>query len=130
MSSGVVKTILGLVGWSYIPDFATNLIFKALQRHLRTPVSPWHYRAVFSLVVLSYLTYNLIEAIYSRPPNFYELLNVPPDVDDNGLKVAFRSFARKYHPDRVGTEGTAVFMQVRAGYEALMDPVKRWAYDR
>jgi DnaJ-class molecular chaperone len=66
------------------------------------------------------------------PPNFYEVLHVPPDVDENGLKLAFRQFARYNHPDRpgVGPEGQALFILVRDMYEALKNPVVRFAYDR
>lgn len=55
-----------------------------------------------------------------------------PGVDEVGLKLAFRAFARKYHPDRpgVGKQGEAWFIQVRDAFEALRDPVVRFAYDR
>ena len=66
------------------------------------------------------------------PPNFYEILGVRPDVDENGLKLAFRAFAKRYHPDRpgVGSQGAEMFMYVRDAFEALKDPVMRFAYDR
>jgi len=66
------------------------------------------------------------------PPSFYQILGVPPDVDENGLRTAFRAFAKQYHPDRpgVGQEGAEMFMYVRDAYEALKDPVVRFAYDR
>jgi curved DNA-binding protein CbpA len=65
-------------------------------------------------------------------PNFYQILGVYPNVDENGLKLAFRAFAKRYHPDRpgVGKEGEALFMAVRDAFEALKDPVVRFAYDR
>lgn len=64
------------------------------------------------------------------PRNFYEILNVSPDIDESGLKFAFRAFARKNHPDRVGKAGESVFIEVRDAFEALKDPVVRFAYDR
>ncbi len=66
------------------------------------------------------------------PPSFYEVLGVAPGVDENGLKLAFRAFAKKYHPDRpgVGPGGVEMFMSVRDAFEALKDPVVRFAYDR
>lgn len=63
-------------------------------------------------------------------PSFYEILGVAPNVDENGLKLAFRAFAKKNHPDKVGAEGVDLFMQVRDAFEALKDPVVRFAYDR
>ncbi|KAI0067585.1 chaperone J-domain-containing protein [Artomyces pyxidatus] len=130
MPSATTQALFSLIGWSYIPDFITSRLLRYLRPYLRTPITELHYRITFALVVLSYLLYNFIEASRSTPPNFYELLNVRPQVDENGLKSAFRLFARKNHPDRVGADGAAAFMAVRTGYEALKDPVRRWAYDR
>ena len=64
------------------------------------------------------------------PSNYYEILDVNPTADDNALKTAFRQFAKKYHPDRVGAQGEALFMEVRNAYDALKDPITRFAYDR
>ncbi len=54
------------------------------------------------------------------------------DVDEAGLKAAFKGFAKRYNPDRpgVGRDGEEVFMRVRTMFEALKDPVVRFAYDR
>ena len=62
--------------------------------------------------------------------NYYEMLGVPPTANDSALKAGFRAFARKYHPDRAGPEAEALFMEVRDAYEALKNPVSRFAYDR
>jgi len=51
------------------------------------------------------------------PPNFYEILGVPPDVDESGLKLAFRAFARRNHPDKAGPQGKELFMYVRDAFE-------------
>ncbi|KZV68738.1 DnaJ-domain-containing protein [Peniophora sp. CONT] len=80
--------------------------------------------------LFAYLLVNFVTAITGVEASFYELLNVPPDADENTIRLAFRSFARKNHPDRVGASGADMFMAVRHGYESLMDPNKRWAYDR
>ncbi|KAI0262240.1 DnaJ domain-containing protein [Gloeopeniophorella convolvens] len=130
MPSSTTKAVFGLLGWSYVPDFITSTILRYARPYLRQPVTPWHYRITFALVVFSYLTYNLFEASLSTPPNFYELLGVLPSAEDSELKAAFRMFARRNHPDRVGEQGADLFVAVRGGYEALMEPNKRWAYDR
>ncbi|KAI9465164.1 hypothetical protein BJY52DRAFT_1388153 [Lactarius psammicola] len=130
MPSSTTKAIFSLLGWSYIPDFITSTLLRWARPYLRTPVTPLHYRITFALVVFSYLTYNFFEASLSTPPNFYELLEISPAADEVKIKAAFRAFARKHHPDRVGSQGAELFVVVRSGYEALMEPNKRWAYDR
>ncbi|KAG8964188.1 hypothetical protein FRC03_002132 [Tulasnella sp. 419] len=58
------------------------------------------------------------------------MLKVSMDADEADLKIAFRNFARRFHPDKVGPGGEALFMKVRDAYEALKNPSKRFAYDR
>jgi DnaJ-domain-containing protein 1 len=130
MPSSTTKAIFSLLGWSYVPDFITSTLLRWARSYLRTPVTPLHYRITFALVVLSYLAYNFFEASLSTPLNFYELLEISPAADEVKIKAAFRAFARKHHPDRVGSQGAEFFVVVREGYEALMEPNKRWAYDR
>ncbi|THH18688.1 hypothetical protein EW146_g2351 [Bondarzewia mesenterica] len=125
----MIPPLLSLAIWSYVLDIITNIILRFVRPYLG-PKTVWHYRLVFSLVLFLYIIWNLVEAMTSTPPSYYQLLDVPPNVDGQGLKLAFRRFAKRSHPDRVGDGGTALFVEVREGYEALMDPVKRWAYDR
>jgi hypothetical protein len=133
--------LLRIVGWSYLPDFATKqalrvihqISFNVFHRHPpdpRTPAFALHYRLTFAAVVLCYLIYNFLDASGSIPINFYQLLGVYPSSNDATLKTAFRGFARKYHPDRVGPSGESLFIEVRDAFEALKDPVVRFAYDR
>lgn len=76
------------------------------------------------------MVYTFDNAATSIGPNYYEMLGIPPTADDSALKYAFRAFARKYHPDRAGPDAEPLFMEVRDAYEALKNPVTRFAYDR
>ena len=76
------------------------------------------------------MIYNFIEASRATPISFYELLEVTPAADEKDLKVAFRAFAKRYHPDRVGKEFESRFIAMRDAYDALKNPVTRFAYDR
>jgi len=131
---------MSILGWAFVPDFATrhllNLVYNS-----PVPIAPSlpgsrqhrkHYAVAFAFVILGYLSYTLIQSARAMPPNFYQILGVPSNVDENGLKLAFRAFAKRYHPDRpgVGREGEELFMHVRDAFEALKDPVVRLAYDR
>ncbi|TEB38104.1 hypothetical protein FA13DRAFT_1681484 [Coprinellus micaceus] len=138
-----MNALLSLGGWSVIPDLATRhtlqFIYSTplLHRTLRlkpsapnTPTYRRHYGILFAVVVLGYLLYTLVEKAVNAPENFYETLGVGPGVDEGGLKLAFRQFAKKYHPDRVGKGGEEKFMEVRKLVEALKNPTVRFAYDR
>ncbi len=52
---------------------------------------------------------------------YYSILSLPPDSTDGEIKAAYRSLAKKYHPDRSGTEDTrTLFIEVNEAYEMLM----------
>lgn len=136
--SGVMSVpLFSLFGWSVVPDFATKHLLSLLHRFLLpAPTTQATYRKqyalTFAFVVLSYLSYTLWDSARSMQPNFYQILSVSPNVDEQGLKTAFRQFAKRNHPDRpgVGRDGEELFIMVRDVYEALKDPVVRFAYDR
>ncbi|KAF9020369.1 DnaJ-domain-containing protein [Hymenopellis radicata] len=134
-----INTLFSLVGWAYLPDLITRhlLTFLHSQPMLipnppqpRTPTYVQHYRFTFAFVVLAYLGYNLVQGARGVEANFYELLGVERAVDESGLRLAFRAFAKRYHPDKVGANGEQAFMFARDAFEALKDPVVRFAYDR
>jgi len=137
---GSFNLFSSLLGWTFVPDFATkhllNFVYKSsipiVQPQLGSRQHRKHYAVTFAFVILGYLGYTLIQSARAMPPNFYQILGVPSDVGENGLKLAFRAFAKRYHPDRpgVGREGEEFFMYVRDAFEALKDPVVRVAYDR
>jgi molecular chaperone DnaJ len=63
--------------------------------------------------------------------DYYEVLGVPRDVDEQTLKKAFRRLARQLHPD-VSTEPDAEvrFREVTEAYEVLSSSETRALYDR
>jgi molecular chaperone DnaJ len=64
--------------------------------------------------------------------DYYEVLAVERNVDDAGLKSAYRKMALKYHPDRNpgDTEAEEKFKEAAEAYSVLSDAQKRAAYDR
>lgn len=140
MLSSLGNVGLSIVGWSFLPDFATKQLMGLYHRYLTsrgvTVPKPntfeWArtYRRCYALSILSYMLYNLIEASRSTPPNFFEILGLGPDADEMSIRSAYRLFAKRYHPDRAGPASEPMFMAVRDAYEALKDPVKRFAYER
>jgi molecular chaperone DnaJ len=64
--------------------------------------------------------------------DFYEILGVRRDADDEEIKRAYRKLAMQYHPDRnVGdVEAEVKFKECAEAYEVLRDSGKRQRYDR
>jgi molecular chaperone DnaJ len=64
--------------------------------------------------------------------DYYEVLGVTKDADEEALKKAYRSLAMKYHPDRNpgDAEADALFREASEAFEVLRDPQKRARYDR
>ncbi|KAF9269182.1 DnaJ-domain-containing protein [Marasmius fiardii PR-910] len=62
---------------------------------------------------------------------YYDLLGVPVDADDNTLKKAYRKQAMKYHPDKnPSTDAEEKFKEISKAYQVLSDPNLRTIYDK
>jgi molecular chaperone DnaJ len=64
--------------------------------------------------------------------DYYEVLGVARDVEQDGIKRSYRKLAVKYHPDKNPGDKAAEekFKELGEAYEALSDPQKRAAYDQ
>tara|TARA_X000001036_G_scaffold212208_1_gene199107 strand:+ start:570 stop:1706 length:1137 start_codon:yes stop_codon:yes gene_type:complete len=63
--------------------------------------------------------------------DYYEVLGVGKDASDGELKKAFRSLARKYHPDKNPDDSDSehMFKEVQEAYAVLSNPDQRRQYD-
>jgi curved DNA-binding protein CbpA len=61
--------------------------------------------------------------------NFYAVLGIPRDADDEAIRRAYRILVRRYHPDQGIGSSAEKFRQVREAYETLIDPTSRRSYD-
>ena len=63
--------------------------------------------------------------------DYYEVLGVSKDASDSDLKKAFRSLARKHHPDKNPDDSEAehLFKEVQEAYAVLSNPDQRRQYD-
>ena len=64
--------------------------------------------------------------------DYYEILGVARDCDDQALKGSYRKLAMAHHPDRNPGDKQAEekFKEAAEAYSILSDPQKRAAYDR
>jgi len=63
--------------------------------------------------------------------DYYQILGVGKDADENEIRSRYRSLAMEYHPDRNPDDPQAEekFKDVAEAYGVLTDPVKRKQYD-
>ena len=63
--------------------------------------------------------------------DYYKILGIPQQADDNQIKQAYRKLAKKYHPDLNpdNPAAEAKFKDIVEAYETLSDPSKRKKYD-
>ncbi|NTW92324.1 MAG: DnaJ domain-containing protein, partial [Methanoregulaceae archaeon] len=58
--------------------------------------------------------------------DYYDILGIPKNAEEKGIKKAYRTLARKYHPDVCKEPGAEErFKQINEAYSVLSDPQKR-----
>ena len=64
--------------------------------------------------------------------DYYDVLGLDKGASEDEIKKAFRSLARKYHPDKNpdDEQSEAMFKEVQEAYAILSNPDERRKYDR
>ncbi|MBR4296174.1 MAG: molecular chaperone DnaJ [Clostridia bacterium] len=64
--------------------------------------------------------------------DYYEVLEIDKNADESAIKKAYRSLAKKYHPDMNPNDKVAEekFKEVNEAYAVLSDPEKKAKYDQ
>ncbi|MFQ6104325.1 MAG: molecular chaperone DnaJ [Candidatus Glassbacteria bacterium] len=64
--------------------------------------------------------------------DYYDILGIGREADDEDIKKAYRRLAMQYHPDRNpgNKQAEEKFKEISEAYEVLRDPEKRSRYDR
>ena len=91
------------------------------------PLSLW---TLCSLWLIAFLDQQKRRTIITTQRDYYEVLGVAKDADQNAIKDAFRTLAMKFHPDRNKEPGAEEhFKEIAEAYAILSDPKKRAEYD-
>ncbi|KAE8133979.1 hypothetical protein BDV38DRAFT_256901 [Aspergillus pseudotamarii] len=141
-----MASLLSLAGWAFLPNYATSIVqniyygitIRAGEPRPQPPSPRYarHRRRIFILVVTSYLLYTLYETFHrvQAAGDFYKALGVSPLADDRTIKTRFRRLAAQHHPDKFnqgdGIPSDDYFVYLKLAQETLLDPAKRFAYDR
>ncbi|MCJ1299456.1 hypothetical protein MMC08_002248 [Hypocenomyce scalaris] len=138
---------LSYAGWTLLPNLITawlqslyyGITIRAGDPKPQPGTPRWlkHRRRIHMTVVLAYLLYTIVEADYElrRAGDFYQDLGLPHSVDEKGIKSRFRKLAAIHHPDKASILGEdlpsdAFFVQLKLAQDTLLNPTKRFAYDR
>ena len=63
--------------------------------------------------------------------DYYEVLGIAKGASEDEIKKAYRSLAKKYHPDvNKAPDAADKFKEINEAYEVLSDPQKRQNYDQ
>jgi curved DNA-binding protein CbpA len=65
----------------------------------------------------------------SEKKDYYSLLGVAKDASEAEITAAYRSAAKRLHPDKPGGDAEK-YMETQKAYEVLKDTKKRALYDR
>ncbi len=67
----------------------------------------------------------------STKRDYYEILGLSKDATENDIKKAYRTLAKKYHPDvNKAADSEDKFKEINEAYEILSDPQKKASYDQ
>lgn len=61
--------------------------------------------------------------------DYYLILGVPRTESPSGMRAAFRTLVKRYHPERIGSQGATFLHEILTAYHVLSDPEKRRLYD-
>ena len=61
--------------------------------------------------------------------DYYEILRVGPQADEDTIERVYRTLADRFHPDNPSTGDPETFLRLREAYETLSNPARRAEYN-
>ncbi|PIK48167.1 hypothetical protein BSL78_14959 [Apostichopus japonicus] len=85
---------------------------------------------IFLLIIAAPSVYGFVEGLYCGTENCYAVLGVTRESERSDIARAYRSLARKYHPDKYkGEDAAEKFQSIATAYEILRDEEERENYN-
>ncbi|CAI8585654.1 unnamed protein product [Vicia faba] len=78
----------------------------------------------------SYLNFDFFSPL-SKPKDYYKILEVDYDANEDAIRSNYIRLALKWHPDKQKDQNsaTSMFQDINEAYQVLSDPDKRRDYD-
>lgn len=156
---GLSGNVGSTLTWMFLPAFLSSTLLSFFYRvcptrRPRLPANPTpalvekenerarrHSRNSRILNLGTYLIWTTLSTYFEQgrgaSANYYTLLGlsravVEQDVGGGAgvVKSRWRKLARVYHPDKVGKQGEAFFVELKRAVDVLESDGKRWAYER
>lgn len=140
------SNLLSFAGWYFLPNLVTSYLQTALYSIFIRAGDPKPLpgsarfirdrRRLLFFVILAYLCYTVYEADYQlqRQGDFYRDLAVLHTATERDIQSRFRRLTVQFHPDKVSggerDKAEAIYVHLKLARDTLVDPVKRYAYDR
>ncbi|KAF7190534.1 Chaperone protein DnaJ [Pseudocercospora fuligena] len=138
--------LLSLAGWYFLPNLVTSYLQPALYTIFIRAGDPKPQpgtarfnrdrRNLQVAVIVAYLLYTIYEADYQLQlaGDFYRLLGLTPSATEREVQSKFRRLTVQFHPDKASGPDKAqierIYVQLQIARDTLVDPAKRFAYDR
>ncbi|KAL9087779.1 MAG: hypothetical protein Q9159_003462 [Coniocarpon cinnabarinum] len=141
----MASSVLLFLAWTFLPDFLTNhaqsilytTFYRAGDPHPApgTPLHTRHRQRIYLTILLLYFAYTLYEAHWElvRQPTLYDILGLPPNAPEKAVSSKYRRLSLQHHPDKLApgeTYDDASFVILTTARDVLLDPAKRFAYER
>lgn len=102
------------MGWFFLPKMAASVIQNMWYRTKNSKIRPAkdspqykrHFAWIFAGVVITYLSYTVIQFEQALGSNHYDMLELQfSSFTQKQLKTNFRKASLQYHPDKIGDAG-------------------------
>lgn len=129
----------GLLAWLILPSLLAQFVLglyygifyinKAHKPKKGSKAYERHYSIAYTVVIVTYFMYCIVEFVQSSGPTYYEIIGVPRAEVDERLKSHFKHLIISLHPDKNPNADQSRFMQLKQVYEVLNNELSRTAYD-